>query len=113
MYGISAPALTDKSARNYGTPDLGEFRYIISQTITVYSENVDTVRAVIREMANLGKDALRLIGGYQQASVEYMFSGLNDIKPMMVGEATAMAREVAMKFAEDSKSELGKIKRKA
>ncbi|MBW2072165.1 MAG: SIMPL domain-containing protein, partial [Deltaproteobacteria bacterium] len=39
------------------------------------------------------------------------FTGLNKIKPEMIQEATAKAREVALKFAEDSKSKLGKIKR--
>ncbi|MDE5895313.1 MAG: hypothetical protein K2H00_04705, partial [Muribaculum intestinale] len=35
---------------------------------------------------------------------------LNDIKPGMIAEATANAREAADKFAADSKSRLGKIK---
>jgi hypothetical protein len=36
---------------------------------------------------------------------------LNDIKPAMIEEATIKAREVAEKFAKDSKSKLGAIKR--
>lgn len=43
--------------------------------------------------------------------VNYSFSGLNDIKPDMIEEATKQAREVAEKFAKDSQSSLGKIKR--
>ena len=39
-----------------------------------------------------------------------MFTRLNDIKPMMIEEATIEARKVAEKFAEDSNSKLGKIK---
>ncbi len=45
-----------------------------------------------------------------QNRVEYLFTGLNDIKPEMVQEATQKAREVAVKFAKDSDSVLGKIK---
>jgi len=36
---------------------------------------------------------------------------LNEIKPEMIAEATKNAREVAKKFAADSQSKLGKIKR--
>jgi hypothetical protein len=42
---------------------------------------------------------------------EYLFTRLNEIKPEMIEEATRNAREVALKFAEDSQSSLGKIKR--
>ena len=42
---------------------------------------------------------------------EFKFEGLNDLKPSMVEEATKNARETAEKFAKDSDSELGKIKR--
>ena len=40
----------------------------------------------------------------------FIFSKLNDLKPEMIEEATKNARAVAEKFAEDSKSRLGKIK---
>ncbi|HCG7365564.1 TPA: SIMPL domain-containing protein [Vibrio parahaemolyticus] len=43
--------------------------------------------------------------------IEYSFTKLNDIKPDMIEEATKNAREVAQKFAKDSQSSLGKIKR--
>ena len=42
--------------------------------------------------------------------IEYIFTGLNDIKPSMVEEATVNARVVAEKFAMDSGSRVGKIK---
>ena len=40
----------------------------------------------------------------------FSYNGLNDIKPEMIEEATANAREAAQKFAKDSDSRLGKIK---
>jgi hypothetical protein len=43
--------------------------------------------------------------------VEYIYTGLNSLKPGMVEEATRNAREVAQKFAADSDSSLGKIRR--
>ena len=42
---------------------------------------------------------------------QFLFNGLNNIKPAMIEEATRNAREVAEKFAHDSGSKLGKIKR--
>ena len=42
---------------------------------------------------------------------EYSFTKLNDIKPEMIEEATKNAREAAEKFAQDSDSKLGKIKK--
>lgn len=40
----------------------------------------------------------------------YEFTGLNQIKPRMIEEATKNARTAADKFARDSDSELGKIR---
>ena len=42
--------------------------------------------------------------------IEYIFTGLNDIKPEMIEEATVKAKEVAEKFAKDSNSKVGKIR---
>ena len=44
------------------------------------------------------------------ANIEYTFTGLNEIKPVMIEEATKNAREVAEKFAQDSNSTVSKIK---
>nr|WP_211334824.1 hypothetical protein [Desulfosoma caldarium] len=40
-----------------------------------------------------------------------MFTKLNELKPIMTEEATRNARAVAEKFAADSKSTLGNIRR--
>ncbi|MBP5391648.1 MAG: SIMPL domain-containing protein, partial [Bacteroidales bacterium] len=40
----------------------------------------------------------------------YDFTGLNDLKPEMIKEATAKAREAAQQFADNCGSSLGKIK---
>ena len=69
---FGAPAITDKSAQQYGDGSRGE--------------------------------------GYQ-AQTEYIFTRINDVKPEMIEESTRKAREVAEKFASDSKSSLGKIRR--
>jgi hypothetical protein len=45
------------------------------------------------------------------SQVQYLFTELNSIKPQMIEEATKNAREAAEKFAIDSDSKVGKIKR--
>ena len=39
----------------------------------------------------------------------YLFTGLNTVRPQMIGEATASARTGAEQFARDSHSQLGGI----
>lgn len=106
----SLPAITDKFAQQYSGGDKSEFRYTSSQTVTVYSTNVETVRQAMKDLSELGKQGIAFSGGDYQNPTDYLFTGLNDIKPEMIQEATNKAREVAVKFAEDSNSKLGKIK---
>lgn len=104
---FGAPAITDKSAQQYGSYEGAEFRYSAYQTVTVYSQNIELVRSAMREISQLGKQGIVFSGSDYQ---EYLFTRLNEVKPGMVEEATRQAREVAEKFAEDSQSRLGKIK---
>ncbi len=107
---FSSPAITDKSAQQYGNQAKAEFRYTASQTVTVYSKNIETVREVMGRMSDLGKQGIVFTGGNYQSQTEYIFTRLNEIKPEMIKETTRKAREVAEKFASDSKSTLGKIR---
>lgn len=107
----SSPAITDKSARQRGDGAKPEFRYTAVQTVTVYSKNIEGVRAVMGKLSELGKKGIVFTGGGYQSQTEYIFTRLNDVKPEMIAEATRNAREVAQKFAADSESRLGKIKR--
>ncbi|OKY25964.1 SIMPL domain-containing protein [Thalassotalea sp. PP2-459] len=108
---LSAPAITDKSAQQYGNNSVATFRYTAIQTVTVYSTNIESVRQLQSALSELGKQGIVFTGGNYQSRTEYLFTRLNDIKPDMIEEATRNAREVAEKFALDSNSQLGKIKR--
>lgn len=108
---VGTPAITDKSAQQYGNQNRAEFRYTGIQTVTVYSEDIDTVREVMGKLSELGKQGIVLTGNNYQSQTEYLFTRLNEIKPAMIEDATRKAREVAEKFAEDSDSRLGKIRR--
>lgn len=107
---IGTPTITDKSAQQYGQTR-AQFRYAGEQTVTVYSDAIDTVRQVMGKLSALGKQGIVLTGNSYQSQTEYLFTRLNEVKPAMIEEATRKAREVAQKFAQDSNSRLGKIRR--
>lgn len=108
---FSTPAIKDRSAQQYGGGARPAFRYTALQTVTVYSKEIETVRTVMSSLSELGKQGIVFTGGDYQAQTEYLFTRLNEVKPEMVEEATRKAREVAEKFASDSDSKLGKIKK--
>jgi hypothetical protein len=107
---VAAPTITDKSAQQYGN-NKAEFRYVAVQAVTVYSTNIANARAVMTRLFELGKQGIVLTGGDHRSQTEYLFTRLNAVKPGMIEAATRQAREVAEKFAADSQSTLGKIKR--
>ena len=107
---ITSPSITDKSAQQYGNQK-AEFRYTAMQTVTVYSKDIQTVRKVMSSLSSLGKQGIVFTAANYRSQTEYLFTRLNSVRPEMIEEATRKAREVAEKFASDSKSTLGKIKK--
>jgi hypothetical protein len=107
----SSPVITDKSAQQYGNGVRAEFRYLAQQKLTVYSEQIDRVRGMMGQLSELGKQGIVFGGSGYQAQPQYLFTRLNQVKPDMIEEATRNARAVAKKFASDSQSQLGKIRR--
>ncbi len=104
------PTITDKSAQRYGNSAPAQFRYSAVQTVTVYSNAINTVRQAMGVLADLGKEGIVFNSDDYEARPEYIFTRLNEVKPVMIEEATRKARAVALKFAQDSQSQLGKIK---
>ena len=107
---INAPEIIDMQAERYNnnpTP----YRYNVTTVITVTSGKVDLVRSLISEQGELLKQGIAITGGDYRYNIQYDYTSLNEIKPQMIEEATKNAREAAQKFAKDSDSELGKIKR--
>lgn len=105
---INAPEAYDREANNYGS-DKYTYRYNITEVIVITSSQVDKVDELIRRQGELLKEGIALSSNDYSNQVEYEFTGLNDIKPQMIAEATKNAREAAQKFADDSESKLGKI----
>ena len=106
---IAPPEIIDMKAERYASQD-AKYRYNATSVITVTSKNVDQIRELISEQAELMKQGIAITGGDYRYSVSYEFTGLNSIKPQMIEEATKNARAAAEKFAKDSDSKLGKIR---
>jgi len=108
---ITQPSIFDKQAQNYGDSSKSQYRYTAAAAINVYSVRVTLVRETMKKLVELGKEGIAISGQDYENKIEFLFTDLNEIKPKMIEEATNNAREVALKFATDSKSKLGKIKK--
>ncbi len=107
---VSAPQIIDMNAERYRS-EPSPYRYNITSVITVNSSKVPLVRDIISSQSELLKKGIALIAEDYQYPTSYLFTKLNEIKPEMIEEATKNARASAQKFAIDSDSKLGKIKR--
>lgn len=107
---VNAPEIIDLKAERYGDNNDTPYRYNVTSVITVTSDKVDLVRNLISEQGELLKQGIAITSGDYRYKVQYEFTGLNDIKPQMIEEATKNARQAAEKFAKDSESKLGKIR---
>jgi hypothetical protein len=86
-------------------------RYIIREAIVVRSTKPDLVLAASQRVAELVSAGVVLSSGEGGGGgPTFIFSGLNGLKPAMIAEATARAREAAEQFAHDSHSEIGGIR---
>jgi len=109
---VSAPSITDRQAQDYGNAQLAErLRYSGKSTLTVYTRQVDRVREAMARLGELGEQGIALSPEHYEIRTQFLFTGLNALKPEMIEEATKNARLSAEKFAKDSDSRLGKIRR--
>ncbi len=100
--------VTDKQTNEYNNNQSGT-RYIVQQTVTVHSSDVDKISRAGQKTAELVRAGIVVGGGYGQG-IAYKFGGLNALKPDMITEATRNARASADRFAADSGSQVGAIR---
>lgn len=105
--------VTDRLAERYSRLEPGQLRYIVSATLSVRSEDLEAVDAAYEAVGRLIEAGVPLSspGGYGELRPTYVFTRLNEVKPGMIADATASAREAAEQFALDSGSRLGGIRR--
>jgi hypothetical protein len=101
----------DRLAQQYQQGPV-DSRFIIAQTVTLRTGEIDKVAGLPARLGQLVAEGLVLSDENQwNAGPTYIFSGLNDLKPTMIAEATANARAGAEQFAADSGSRVGGIHR--
>lgn len=105
---IAAPKVVDTRTEWSGSQN--RYAYIVTSVVTVCTDKVDEIIRLQSQQGELLQQGIATASGWEFPTV-YSFTKLNEIKPSMIETATKNARETAEKFAADSESELGKIKR--
>ena len=102
--------ITDAYANLYGSPgQRPEYRYQGNSEFTVRTTDIEKLQKALTASPELLSKGILLGSKNSWRPIEYLYTGLNDIKPAMIEEATRNAREVAERFAQDSQSEVGDI----
>lgn len=100
----------DLLANPYRSNDVNASRYILTQTMTVRSGNVELVEKSLGKTGSLIAQGVVFDNQYG-SPVSYIFTKLNEIKPKMLEQATKNAEASAQEFAKSSDSQVGKIRR--
>jgi hypothetical protein len=107
----SAPKIRDNEATpNYESKTPTKFRYTARTIVLLRSVNVKLVKQAMEKSGALVGKGVVLSAENWENRTEFLFTGLNNIKPAMIEEATINARSAAEKFAKDSGSKIGKIR---
>ena len=106
-------SVTDAQTNQYSGGSSAGARFVIRQTVVVRSTNPELIRAASQKVSDLVSAGVVLSSGgeYGNGGPTFVFTGLNKLKPQMIAEATARARESAEQFAKDSRSGIGGIRR--
>ena len=105
---VAAPKVVDTRTEWSGSQN--RYAYIVTSVVTVCTDKVDEIIKLQSQQGELLQKGIATAASWEYQTV-YSFTKLNEIKPAMIETATKNARETAEKFAADSDSKLGKIKR--
>ena len=83
----SPPRITDYYSQGYTGANMPQNRYRAEASITLRSQDVTLVRKAMEAAGDLVKDGIVLADAYSRGT-EFLFTGLNTIKPTMIAEAT-------------------------
>lgn len=102
---INPPDVDDRISNRYSNEYI-PFNYKLTTRISVTSHNVGLVKDIIGRQGELISQGIAL-GGYN--SINYEYTGFQDMKPKMMEEAIANAQSTAKQFTKNSGSRLHKI----
>ncbi len=106
-------SVSDALANQYNQEARAVTRFVIHQTVVVRSTHPELILAASEKVGALATAGVTLSSGGEDgygSGPSFVFTGLNALKPRMIADATARAREAAQQFARDSHSALGGIR---
>jgi hypothetical protein len=105
------PHIIDAQAAS-GEQDVSKrpFRYQANITVLLRSAKVPKVKSAMESCDKLVQQGVALSGGDYGSKPQFLFTGLNQIKPDMIQEANRNARKAAERFAADSNSPVGAVR---
>lgn len=104
-------SVTDLLAQAYRNTEVSQGRFIMNAEVKVLTQKVEEIAALNRKKAALVRKGVVLTDNYgADGAPAYTFTSLNAVKPVMLAEATANAREAAAEFANHSGATLGGIR---
>lgn len=105
--GFPEDALQPTGANVSSYTNRGVTTYTVRQRMALRTNDIERARKAVARQFDLVNRGVLLEEG---SGMSYAFTGLNDIKPEMVAEATKDARASAQQFAQDSGAAVGSIK---
>lgn len=105
---ISSPRVTDLHAREYGGADtLSPDRYLIESSVFVNSSKVDALNSLSAKTGGLISQGVSI----SRSDIRFYLDKFNDLRPVLIAEATKNAQEIANSFAKTTGSQMGGIRK--
>lgn len=100
----------DASTDRYSNQNERQFRFFGKLDLTLRTSDISKLQTALKLTPDLLQSGVLLASKDTWNPVQYVYTGLNEIKPEMIEEATKNAKMVAERFAQDSDSKVGKIR---
>ena len=105
----SVPRITDLHAQSYGNQGRPPTRFLAEASLTLRTADIPAMKAAMEDAGALVGRGVVVVRSYE-AQAQFLFTGLDRVKPEMIAEATRDARRAAQQFAQDSGSAVGGIR---
>lgn len=109
-FSVLSPSITNNLLDPYINQEKMQYTFIAKVNFLVRTDKIQAVKSANEGLLELVDKGIAIKQDYEN-KINYEFTKLNDIKPEMIMLATQNARKAALQFANDSNSNLGKIKR--
>ena len=104
---LSSITVNDTLAKEHRDSHSARVPLFLQSCIDVRSAHVDAIEKCAHAMNAIIKLGIRL----ESSTARYYFTTLDDLRPIMMAEATQSARRMAEQFAKDSHSRVGSIRK--